>query len=154
MIAQIAAEENVIQMINGAALPHLHKFCVAVKQDPLTLSPAIKDLASRLIQIPALYSVIQHEINSGRLSGETIGTATWLYKCSATALMALKQYDAPSIEIQPGSEDNPERWQSVSIIGPIRPWVIVNPFIRRQDATMDYPRSDDVPSIPIYNTKT
>ncbi|KAF8169095.1 hypothetical protein BJ912DRAFT_1034702 [Pholiota molesta] len=112
LFIQIAAEENVIQMINGAALPHLRNFCVAVKQDPLTLSPAIKDLASRLIQIPALYSVIQHEINSGRLSGETIGTATWLYKCSATALMALKQYDAPSIEIQPGSEDNPERWQS------------------------------------------
>ncbi|KAF9476550.1 hypothetical protein BDN70DRAFT_812128 [Pholiota conissans] len=110
LFIQIAAEETILQLVNGSALRHLRNFCAEVAQTPHMITASIRDLATHLIGIPALHAVIQHEINAGSLSGEVIGTSTWLYARGMAVMSLIKKYDHPPIEINSGNEIASEKW--------------------------------------------
>lgn len=116
MVIQIAAEENCLQLMNGKALEALRDFCAATQVLTGTQLDAnlTQVMASRLLQIPALYHVIQHELKTEGVQLDTIGVCHWLYIRGATVLKLLRQYPAPSsIEISIDDADPEGRWQDV-----------------------------------------
>ncbi|KAJ7283899.1 hypothetical protein C8J57DRAFT_1054321 [Mycena rebaudengoi] len=69
LLAQVAAEESVLQMIPVPALVHLMHFC----DEPTDENRA------ELLCVPAIYSALKHEkITRGDYSEELLGTCRWM----------------------------------------------------------------------------
>lgn len=124
---------------------------MASTRDPGVVNPTVKDLASQLIRIPALYSVIQHECKTGKLGLDTLGISTWLYVRATSVLAMLQKYGHPSIEIEPESLESEEKWQlvSTSLNLCISTFSICAFCAYRPAAVMGYRRLDTARSIPI-----